>query len=68
MERKIWQSASKIVFILIAVAVVAGMFIGKIDAKDFMVLASMAFTYYFTRDRGTYPQEEKGKTDMQAPA
>jgi hypothetical protein len=28
--------------------VVAGMFAGKIDPKDFMVLASMAFTFYFS--------------------
>jgi len=43
----ILQSAAKIVFILMAVAVVAGLFLGKIEAKDFMVLASMAFAFYF---------------------
>lgn len=31
-----------------ALAVVAGLFLGKIDPKDFMVLASMAFTFYFS--------------------
>lgn len=30
-----------------ALAVVAGLFLGKIEAKDFMVLASMAFAFYF---------------------
>lgn len=30
-----------------AIAVVAGLFLGKIEAKDFMVLASMAFAFYF---------------------
>ncbi|MBP9701404.1 MAG: hypothetical protein KBD47_00285 [Candidatus Pacebacteria bacterium] len=44
---KIYTSASKIVFILMAVAVVVGMFYGKVDAKDFMILASMAFSFYF---------------------
>lgn len=44
----IYKSASKIVFILMALAVTAGMFMGKIDAKDFMVLASMAFAFYFS--------------------
>ncbi len=44
---KIYTSASKIVFILMAVAVVIGMFYGKVDAKDFMILASMAFSFYF---------------------
>jgi uncharacterized membrane protein AbrB (regulator of aidB expression) len=42
------ESASKVVFILMAVAVVTGMFIGKIDSKDFMMLAGMAFTFYFS--------------------
>ena len=44
---KIYTSASKIVFILMALAVVAGLFIGKIEAKDFMVLAAMSFSFYF---------------------
>lgn len=44
---QILQSASKIVFILMAVATIAGMLIGKIDPKDFLTLVSMAFTFYF---------------------
>ena len=44
---EIIKSASKIVFILMALSTVAGLFVGKIDPKDFMVLASMAFTFYF---------------------
>lgn len=50
---KILQSASKIVFILMAVALVAGLFTKIVDAKDFIVIASMVFTYYFTK--GTPP-------------
>ncbi len=45
--KSIYSSASKIVFILMAVATIAGMFYGKVDAKDFMILASMAFSFYF---------------------
>jgi hypothetical protein len=30
-----------------AVAVIVGVFYGKVDAKDFMILASMAFSFYF---------------------
>ena len=41
-------SASKTVFIIIACAVVAGLFTGKIEPKDFMMLASMVFTFYFS--------------------
>jgi hypothetical protein len=44
---QILQSASKIVFILMALAAIAGMFYGRIDPKDFMLLASMAFSFYF---------------------
>lgn len=44
---KIYTSASKIVFILMAIAVVVGMFYEKVDPKDFMILASMVFSFYF---------------------
>jgi hypothetical protein len=46
---KIFNSASKIVFVLMALAVISGLFLGKIEAKDFIMLASMAFTFYFTK-------------------
>jgi hypothetical protein len=44
---EILKSASKVVFILMAVATIVGMFIERIDPKDFMILASMAFSFYF---------------------
>lgn len=51
-------SASKIVFILMAAAVVVGLFLGKVDAKDFMVLASMAFAAFFaTPGQKNEPQD-----------
>lgn len=43
----IFTSASKIVFILMAIAVTVLTFVGKVDPKDFMMLASMAFSFYF---------------------
>lgn len=45
---KIFSSASKIVFILLAITACAGFFLGKLEAKDFMVLAGMAFAFYFS--------------------
>lgn len=45
--QNILASASKIVFILMTLAVIAGLFFNKIDPKDFMILASMAFAFYF---------------------
>ena len=43
----ILSSASKIVFILMALGAIAGFFTGHLEAKDFMLLASMAFSFYF---------------------
>jgi len=47
--KKIISSASKIVFLLMAIATIAGLFVGKISGEQFLILTSMAFTYYFTR-------------------
>lgn len=44
---RIFQSASKIVFVLVAVTSAVGLFTGHFESKEWMVLASMAFTYYF---------------------
>jgi hypothetical protein len=57
---KILSSASKIVFIVMALAVVAGLFTKVIDPKDFMVLASMAFTFYFA-NKGEATSDYAGK-------
>jgi len=53
---KILESASKLVFIIMTVAVVAGFFLKILDPKDFMVLASMAFTFYFANKGDTNAQ------------
>jgi hypothetical protein len=52
---QVLTSASKIVFIVTSVAVTALTFVGKIDPKDFMLLASMVYSYYFTRDKTDIP-------------
>ena len=57
---KIFESASKIVFILLAVSACAGFFLGKLESKDFMVLAGMAFTFYFS-SKGESTQPFAGK-------
>lgn len=43
----ILTSASKIVFILMAIAVVGLTAFGIVEPKDFMMLAAMAFSFYF---------------------
>lgn len=47
--KNIFNSASKIVFILMAIAVVGLTFMNKVDPKDFMMLSGMVFSYYFSR-------------------
>ena len=56
----ILKSASKLVFVLMAVAVVILTFIKIIDPKDFMMLASMAFSFYFA-NKGETTADYAGK-------
>ena len=56
----ILKSASKIAFLLIAITACAGFLAGKLDTKDFMVLASMAFGFYFSF-KGESNKEYAGK-------
>lgn len=44
---KILQSASKLVFLIMALASVAALFTNKISGEQFLVLATMAFSFYF---------------------
>lgn len=57
---EILKSASKIVFILMAVSVVILTALGKVDPKDFMMLASMAFAFYFS-NKGEPAESYAGK-------
>lgn len=57
---EILASASKIVFILMTLAVIALTFLGIVDPKDFMMLAGMAFAFYFS-NKGDPGQPYAGK-------
>ena len=46
---QILQSASKIVFLMVTMALIAGLFTKVVDPKDFIVLASMVFAFYFSK-------------------
>lgn len=54
------SSASKIVFIIMAIGVNISFFIGILDAKDYMLLASMSFTFYFS-NKGNVTEDFAGK-------
>lgn len=41
-----------------AIASVLGLFIGKIDPKDWLMLAGMAFSFYFTKTDANRPSVE----------
>lgn len=56
----ILNSASKIVFIMMALGVHGALFTGKITGEQYMVLASMAFTFYFA-NKGDESKEFLGK-------
>jgi hypothetical protein len=58
--KQIFTSASKIVFLLLALTACAGFFIGKLEAQDFMLLAGMAFAFYFS-NKGDNSQAFLGK-------
>jgi len=50
---KIFNSASKIVFVLMALASVALASLKIMDVKDFVILATMSFSFYFTKSTPT---------------
>lgn len=45
---EIFKSASKIVFILVALSACVGFFIGALNENNFMLLAGSCFTFYFS--------------------
>lgn len=51
-------SASKIVFILMAIAGCAGFFTGHLSENNFMILAGAAFSFYFANKGETTPNRD----------
>lgn len=58
--KEIFKSASKIVFILLTITACVGFFVGMLASEDFMVLAGMAFSFYFSH-KGEKDVEYAGK-------
>ena len=58
--KEILKSASKLVFLFLAITACVGFFVGKLESQDFMVLASMAFGFYFSF-KGDTTKEYAGK-------
>lgn len=53
---KLLSSASKLVFLILALSACIGFFLWLLEAKDFMLLCTWAFTFYFS-NKGT-PQDD----------
>lgn len=45
---KFFDKITKIVLFIFALTVCVTFFLGKLEAKDFMVLSGMVFTFYFS--------------------
>lgn len=47
---KVLTSASRIVFIMIALTACISFFVGKLDQNNFMLLSTGVFGYFFTKN------------------
>lgn len=57
---QIFQSASKVVFVLLTVTACVGFIIGKLPVDQFMILAIAASSFYFS-NKGDNTQPFAGK-------
>jgi len=48
--KEIYNSSTKFVFVIIAMAMIAFTAMGKIEGKDFMFIAGMVFTAYYSKN------------------
>lgn len=54
---KILQSASKLVFLTLTLSACIGFFLRLLEAKDFMLLCTAAFSFYFAHKPSTDGEE-----------
>jgi hypothetical protein len=57
---EIMKSASKIVLIIFALAIVAGLFLHVVSEETFKMMSAMVFTFYFA-SKGDNSQPYAGK-------
>ncbi len=57
---QIYQSASKVVFVLLTITACTGFIIGKLPVDQFMILAIAASSFYFS-NKGDASQPFAGK-------
>lgn len=49
--QRIYQSATRIVLLIMTLAICAALFVGKISQESFTTIATLTFSYYFTRKK-----------------
>ncbi len=57
--KELLTSAAKLVFMLMTATACFTFIIGRLDAKDFMALAIMVFTFYFANKGDNAPNAGK---------
>lgn len=57
--KSVFSSATKLVLVIIAVALVVFTAMGKIEGKDFMFIAWMVFTAYYSKNKTGAATEKK---------
>jgi high-affinity nickel permease len=62
--KELFKSASKIVFILLAIALVVLTFVGKVDSKDFIMLTTGVFSYYFGRKEAPVDNQPSQESNL----
>lgn len=61
--RPVWQSATKIVFLILTVALVVGLFVWKVKDTDFIILVGQVFAFYFGQKYGQANAQQSQQTD-----
>ena len=62
----ILASATKIVFIMVALTLCIWFFLGRVDWKDFLILVSMVFAFYYGTKSVT-PVDTSSTTNTKQP-
>lgn len=61
----ILKSASRIVLIIMTLALCLFTYLWQVDWKDFVVLISVVFTYYFTKNGSATPPQKSNSSDIE---
>jgi len=61
--KQIFSSATKIVFIAVAFGMIGLTFLGRIEAKDYVVLTTTVFLFYYNKERSQVGSDNNNVTN-----